>query len=391
MSGKVNYDTNATLDTPAECLCVVCVVCRCVYVCLAIRFASSQVWQVAAAYSLGTYLTTYSTTAKCSCCWVHSRTHTQSLRLTLTHTLWHCNVKGDCSLGVDWAEQLLGLYLLPVCPFCDWGNTCRLLLPRKLFSLQSFCHSSANFYELKGKAFGSMCVCVCVMHVRVYVCVFVFPFSLFKTYESMKGCNRLSLPNDVTASTVRPSALCRCVCVCVAATATGAVWKFDKLVHSGSFKSDKQPNRYGPHSNANQNKIWDTSCRQLRLPLCLCLCVCVCLFLFVCVSSWRALCLVVINLLCLLAALVMNSLLLSLSIWNLIKSNCKGAEGIQRSRRAAETPCMLSAETQLFIFKFVCLLKATTPSVQSYHDVYAMCYIKCYFNVHGQLNSAGGE
>lgn len=68
MSGKVNYDTNATLDTPAECLCVVCVVCRCVYVCLAIRFASSQVWQVAAAYSLGTYLTTYSTTAKCSCC-----------------------------------------------------------------------------------------------------------------------------------------------------------------------------------------------------------------------------------------------------------------------------------------------------------------------------------
>lgn len=30
MSGKVNYDTIATLDTPAEWLCVVCVVCRCV-------------------------------------------------------------------------------------------------------------------------------------------------------------------------------------------------------------------------------------------------------------------------------------------------------------------------------------------------------------------------
>lgn len=34
MSGKVNYDTNATLDTPAECLCVVCVVCRCVCMCV---------------------------------------------------------------------------------------------------------------------------------------------------------------------------------------------------------------------------------------------------------------------------------------------------------------------------------------------------------------------
>lgn len=33
MSDKVNYDTNVTLDTPAECLCVVCVVCRCVCVC----------------------------------------------------------------------------------------------------------------------------------------------------------------------------------------------------------------------------------------------------------------------------------------------------------------------------------------------------------------------
>lgn len=32
MSDKVNYDTNVTLDTPAECLCVVCVVCRCVCV-----------------------------------------------------------------------------------------------------------------------------------------------------------------------------------------------------------------------------------------------------------------------------------------------------------------------------------------------------------------------
>lgn len=79
----------------------------------------------------------------------------------------------------------------------------------------------------------------------------------------------------------------------------------------------------------------------------------------------------------------------SLSMCNLIKSNCKAAEGIQRSRRAAGTPCMLSAETQLFIFKFVCLLKATTPRVQSHHDVYAMCCIKCYFNVRGQLSSRG--
>lgn len=96
MSGKVNYDTIATLDTPAEWLCVVCVVC------VAVRFALSQVWQVAAAHSLGTYLTTYSTTAKCSYR-VHWRTHTHthSHSVTLTHTLWHCNVKGDCSLGVD--------------------------------------------------------------------------------------------------------------------------------------------------------------------------------------------------------------------------------------------------------------------------------------------------
>lgn len=47
------------------------------------------------------------------------------------------------------------------------------------------------------------CLCVCL-------CVFVF-VSLFKAYESMKGCNRLFLPNDVTASTVRPCALCVCV------------------------------------------------------------------------------------------------------------------------------------------------------------------------------------
>lgn len=98
MSGKVNYDTIATLDTPAEWLCVVCVVC------VAVRFALSQEWQVAAAHSLGTYLTTYSTTAKCSCRvhWrTHTHTHTHSHSVTLTHTLWHCNVKGDCSLGVD--------------------------------------------------------------------------------------------------------------------------------------------------------------------------------------------------------------------------------------------------------------------------------------------------
>lgn len=115
MSGKVNYDTIPTLDTPAEWLCVVCVVC------VAVRFALSQVWQVAAAHSLSTYLTTYSTTAKCSCR-VHWRTHTHthSHSVTLTHT--HCGTV-TLKVTVRWELTEQSSCLACTCSLCVLSAT----------------------------------------------------------------------------------------------------------------------------------------------------------------------------------------------------------------------------------------------------------------------------
>lgn len=84
--------------------------------------------------------------------------------LTVTHTHTHTDDKGDCSGWLTVTASSWPAYLLPLCPFCDWGNTCRLLLPPKLFRAELLLGSSANFYELKAKArtaYLRVCVCLC--------------------------------------------------------------------------------------------------------------------------------------------------------------------------------------------------------------------------------------